>query len=60
MISVLAPLTVAFFYLAYREIRNKHNIKRLEIALIGVAIATAQLTIIIPTWLMYLYSKLFE
>ncbi len=60
VISVLAPLAIAFFYFAYREIRTKQDIKGFNIALIGAAIAMTQLTIIIPTWLMYLHLMIFE
>jgi hypothetical protein len=59
LVSVFAPLAIIFFCLTYREVKSKYNVKGLEIALVGVSVAVAQLTIIIPVWLMLLYAKLF-
>ena len=53
--TILAPLAVIFFFLAAREIRKQQNVKGFEIAVAGLAIAVAILTIVVPVQLMNLF-----
>jgi hypothetical protein len=54
VVSFLAPMAVFFAVLAFREIKSR-NRNGVEVAIVGCTIAIAQLTIVIPVWLMKLY-----
>ena len=53
--TILAPLSLIFFLLAVKEIRKHDDVKGFEIAIAGLTLATALLTIVIPTQLMTLF-----
>lgn len=53
--TILAPLSLIFFFLAVKEIRKRDDVKGFEIAIAGLTLATALLTIVIPIQLMTLF-----
>ena len=54
VVSLLAPLTVFLFFMAYKLIRTGKN-GGFEMALVGITIAIAQLTVVVPVWIMLLF-----
>lgn len=58
--SFLTTTALVFYYLSYREIHKKRRLAGSNIALIGLTLTIAELTVTVPTWLMHLHSKLFE